>query len=73
MKTKFMILGGLALTGVGIWYLFFRDRQFSESGNQNPVGMIQKEESGVEHIRQVFHKAKELVPEMAYEISSDHR
>jgi hypothetical protein len=65
MKTKLLILGSLALTGAGIWYLFFKNRQFSESADRDPVGPIQKEESGLEHIRQVFHKAKEITPEVA--------
>jgi hypothetical protein len=65
MKTKYVILGGLALAGAGIWYLFFKNRHLGESTNQDPVGPIQKEESGLEHIRQVFHKAKEFTPESA--------
>ena len=65
MKTKLVILGSLALTAAGIWYLFFKNIQLNESADQDqdPVGPLQKEESGLEHIREVFHKAKELTPE----------
>jgi len=63
MKTKLAIIGSLAFVGAGIWYLFFKKRQFGESGDQDPIGRIQKDESRLEHIRQVFHKAKELTPD----------
>jgi hypothetical protein len=63
MKKNFAIFGSLAIVGVGVWYLFFKNKNVEELADQDPVGPINKEEHGLDHIRQVFHKAKELVPE----------
>ncbi len=64
MKRNYAILGGLAVVGVGVWYLFFKNRNIEELADQDPVGPINKEENGLDHIRKVFHKAKELAPEI---------
>ncbi len=62
MKTKFAILGSLAVVSAGIWYLFFKkDSRNDES--YNPVGPIHPGNSQ-NHIRKVIHtaKAKAIAP-----------
>jgi hypothetical protein len=59
MKTKLVILSGLVVVGVGIWYLFLREQSLEEQEGQDPVGPIHKEEESYQnHLRQILHKAK---------------
>jgi hypothetical protein len=67
MKTKLAILGGLAILGAGIWYLFFTDKAYDLESGQDPVGSIGNSENSHDmdepprdHLRHVMHKSKEF-------------
>ena len=49
MKTKLVIFSGLAILAAGIWYLLFRDQDFTSPVSEDPVGPIHDEDN-----RQLF-------------------
>jgi hypothetical protein len=68
MKTRFVVLGCLAVTGLAVWYFFIKDkdeRVWEEEGN-DPVGPIENNDETKDvdhsnsHLREVMHAAKEL-------------
>ena len=43
MTTKLLIFSGLTILAAGIWYLFFRDQDFTSPVSEDPVGPIDNE------------------------------
>ena len=72
MKKKLAILSGLVAVGVGIWYLFMREEPLQEQEGKDPVGPIQREDHGKNHLREVLHKAKKTVAEPERNIVAEH-
>ena len=63
MKNKYLILGAIALAGACTWFLFSKNSQPGWISSQNAAKNLQKKESGLGHIRHIFHNAKDIMPE----------
>ena len=67
MKNKIAIIGCLVLAAAGVWYLLTQNKSAEEMEAMEPVGPILGHELAHEpepdptHLRDVMHKAKELV------------